>query len=267
MAEGTKQFLKDQVGERAFRRLKSLYLFALSLPHGYNLPRLSVIYKSDKWARHFYAKHYQAHFRKFKFKKIKLLEIGVGGYHHKDLGGNSLRMWKRYFPFGKIFALDIYDKSFVEEHRIRVFQGSQTDKKILDNMMAEIGEPNIIVDDGSHVNTHVISTFCHLFPKLKNGGIYVVEDTQTSYWPDYGGDSLNMQNPATLMNFFKNLTDGINHKEFVNPSYQPNYFDENITSIQFYHNLVFIFKGRNDEPSNVDLNDPESIAADKIYIP
>ena len=132
--------------------------------------------------------------------------------------------------------------------------------------MNQIGEPDIIIDDGSHLNEHVIKTFQILFPKLKNGGIYVIEDTQTAYWPDYGGDSENLNNPSTMMNFFKMLTDCVNHEEFLKKNYTPSYFDENIVSIQFYHNLIFVFKGLNNEGSNIDLNNPESILSDKIYI-
>jgi hypothetical protein len=40
-----------------------------------------------------------------------LFEIGIGGYDNENKGGNSLRMWKNFFPFGKIFAIDIYNKS------------------------------------------------------------------------------------------------------------------------------------------------------------
>jgi len=61
---------------------------------------------------------------------------------------------------------------------------------------------------------------------LKDGGIYVIEDTQTSYWPGYGGNSENLADPETMMNFFKNLTDGINHQEFILPNYTPSYFDK-----------------------------------------
>jgi len=238
----------------------------LALPFGYSLKNLARVYKSDKWDRHYYAKHYQANFRRFKFKKIKLFEIGVGGYHYPDRGGNSLRMWKRYFPFGRIFSLDIYDKSYVEESRIKIFQGSQVDEVVLNKIIDQIGEPDIIIDDGSHINEHVIKTFQFLFPKLKDGGIYAVEDCQTSYWPDYGGDSDSLNNQATMMNYFKNLADCINHEEFLRKDYVPSYFDQHILSIQFFHNLIFVFKGLNNEGSNIDLNNPESVMADKIYI-
>lgn len=68
---------------------------------------------------------YQKYFKKFRFKSITFLEIGVGGYEDPYAEGNSLRMWKIFFPFGKFYALDIYDKSPQEESRIKIFKGSQ----------------------------------------------------------------------------------------------------------------------------------------------
>jgi demethylmacrocin O-methyltransferase len=52
------------------------------------------------------------------------------------------------------------------------------------------------------------------------------------------------------MNFFKNLTDCLNHQEIPDENYKETYFDKKIVSIHFYHNLVFIYKGDNDEISN-----------------
>jgi hypothetical protein len=259
-------FLRRTLSKKKFIRIKGIYLGLLSIPFGNNLNRLAQIYKSDKWGKHKYTLHYSTHFRKLKFKRLKLFEIGVGGYHFHDIGGNSLRMWKRYFPFAKIYSLDIYDKSHFEESRIRIFKGSQTDLALLDKIILDIGEPDIIIDDGSHINEHVITTFKFLFPKLKNNGIYVIEDTETSYWPDYGGDSIDINNQTTIMNFFKGLTDCLNYQELINRNQSPSYFDKNIISIQFYHNQIFIFKGSNDEASNVDPDNPESVLADKIYI-
>ncbi|MCX6334920.1 MAG: class I SAM-dependent methyltransferase [Bacteroidia bacterium] len=225
---------------------------------------LAKIYKTDKCGKHNYTGHYSSHFKKFRFKRIKLFEIGAGGYQNPDIGGNSLRMWKRYFIFGKIFSLDIFEKSQFEEHRIKIFRGDQTDKSLMDKIFSQIGEPDIIIDDGSHINEHVIQTFELLFPRLKTGGIYAIEDAGTSYWPDYGGDSDNLNNPATTMNYFKKLADCLNHQEFVKRDYVPTYFDQNIYSIQFYHNIIFIFKGLNNESSSIDWNNPDSILKDKI---
>jgi len=223
----------------------------ISIFFGRNLSKLAIIYNTDKYGSHYYTPNYQKHFKKLKYKKIKLLEIGVGGYKSPYEGGNSLRMWKRYFPFGKIFSFDIYDKSPQEEKRIKIFKGSQIDHEFLNNIIKEIGKIDIIIDDGSHINQHVINSFQYLFPKLNKGGIYVVEDTQTSYWEEFGGDSENLENSKTMMNFFKKITDSLNYKEFMIKDYTPSYYDRNILSIHFYHNMIFIFKGDNDEDSNI----------------
>lgn len=226
----------------------------LKFRHTFNLNKLGLMFGTDKAVGHYYLPHYQKHFRPFKFKKLNLLEIGVGGYKQANYGGHSLRMWKSYFRFGNIFAIDIHDKSRLQEHRIKIFRGSQVDTEFLDKVIEKTGELDIIIDDGSHINEHVIKTFKYLFPRLKDGGVYVIEDTQTSYWEDYGGDSDNLNNPKTMMNFFKSLTDSLNNKEFIISNYKQTYFDKNIISMHFYHNLIFIYKGDNNEESNLVIN-------------
>ena len=218
-----------------------------------DLNKLARIYKTDKWGEHSYTPHYKTHLKKYRFKRINLLEIGVGGYEDPQAGGFSLRMWKKYFPFGKVYSLDIYDKSPLQERRIKIYKGSQVDTVLLDQIVKDIGNIDIIIDDGSHINEHVITTFEFLFPKLKDGGVYVIEDTQTSYWEDFGGSS-DLNASKTMMNFFKTLSDCVNHVEFIKPGYQPTYYDQHILSIHLYHNLIFIHKGINNEPSNKVIN-------------
>ena len=239
-----KDLLKRNLTDLQLKTVKRTVAFIKSIGHGNNLTSLAKIYKTDKGGDHFYTPHYTTHFNKFKDKRISLLEIGVGGNENPKLGGASLRMWKRYFHNGEIFGIDIYDKSFHEENRIKIFKGSQIDKKFLIDVVEKMPVPDIIIDDGSHINKHVILTFKILFPVLKEGGIYVIEDIQTSYWPDYGGDNNNLDNPDTMMNYFKKLTDSLNYKEFRTPDYLPTSLEKSMVSIHFYHNLIFIYKGK-----------------------
>ena len=237
-----KQLLRNNLSIKNRRILKNLYDDFRAIGSTYNLDRLGTIYGTDKNGIHSYTQHYNTHFRSLKYKRMNIFEIGLGGYKHPHYGGNSLRMWKRYFPYSQIYALDIYDKSFLEEDRIRIFQGSQVDKEIIDQVLDEAGELDLIIDDGSHMNEHVIGSFELLFPRLKSGGIYVVEDTQTSYWTDYGGDADNLENPNTMMNYFKCLTDCMNFIEFKNDTYRLLQFKNQVASIHFYHNIIFIYK-------------------------
>jgi hypothetical protein len=215
-----------------------------------DLPRLAMIYGTDKWGEHWYAAHYARHFRHLRRKKITLLEIGIGGYGDSQGGGASLRMWRRYFPNALIVGLDYFDKAAHAEERIRIYRGDQSDERILRQIVAEVGRPDVIIDDGSHINRHVIKSFEVLFPLLADEGIYVVEDTQTAYWPKEGGSSDDLLQAPTSMCLLKSLVDGLNHEEFIKPGYVSSYYDEHITAIHFYHNLVFIQKGRNQEGSN-----------------
>ncbi|MBI3319834.1 MAG: class I SAM-dependent methyltransferase [Candidatus Omnitrophica bacterium] len=217
--------------------------------HG-DLTRLARLYKTDKWGHHWYAAHYARHFQSLRHQRLRILEIGVGGYSHPRFGGHALRLWKAYFPNSWIYGLDCYDKEALEEPRITVFQGSQDDPDCLRRVAHAIGGIDIVIDDGSHVNRHVMTAFQTLFPLLNPHGIYVIEDTQTSYWPGLGGSSDDLNRPTTIMGFFKSLVDGLNYEEFIKPGYTPSFFDQHIVAMHFYHNLVFVMKGQNTEGSN-----------------
>jgi len=132
------------------------------------------------------------------------------------------------------------------ERRITIHKGSQVDMQFLKGVIDKAGRPEIIIDDGSHENAHVIATFQFLFPLLADDGYYVVEDTQTSYWP--GGSMTERGDSRTTMGYFKSLVDGLNWEEYYG-DYEPNAYDLQIKSIAFYHNLVVIRKGDNREGS------------------
>lgn len=249
-----KNIVKKFLGDSYASKFK---LFFIRFIYQNDLQKLALAFGTDKEGIHFYAKHYQQHFHGLRHKKMKVLEIGIGGYDCPKSGGNSLRMWAAYFYKSNVFGIDIYDKSCHNARRIKTFKGSQVDEKFIRNVMSEIGGCDIIIDDGSHNNDHVIKSFCILFPLMNKCGVYVVEDLQTSYWDEVAGTkwggSSDLNASHTSVNFFKRLVDSLNYKEFVNENYEPTYFDKNIISIHFYHNLVFIYKGDNNEESNVIL--------------
>jgi len=210
-----------------------------------SLPGLAKHFGTDKWGRHRYAQHYQTHLKPFRNEKLTLLELGIGGYRHEATGGASLRMWREFFPQAQIIGLDIYDKSFVNSDRILAYQGSQTDEELLHRIVDEHGPIKIIIDDGSHVSEHIRASFAILFPLLEDGGVYAIEDTQTSYWPRWGG-ALDLNDPSTTMALVKDLVDGLNYEEFGDE--QPrNYSDAHVVAVHCYHNLVILEKGTNRE--------------------
>ena len=218
-----------------------------------DLTKLAMIHRTDKLA-HGYMPKYQRHFQHIRRKGINLLEIGIGGYKDPWSGGNSLRLWASYFKKARVFGLDIEDKRPHASRRISIFQGDQSDPEMLKKLVDAAGAFDIIIDDGSHNCKDVIASFTELFPHVKDGGIYVIEDTQTSYWEVCGG-SMSPTVDFTTMNFFKALADGLNHAEYPLEAYEPSYLDLNVVSIHFYHNMIFVEKGANTLKSNVSLDD------------
>lgn len=216
-----------------------------------SLTDLAIKYKTDKHGIHFYTKIYEKYMLPKIDQEIGLLEIGVGGYDEPQKGGESLKMWADFFSKGKIFSLDYFEKKLNLGSRIKIFKGSQSNSEDLMRIINETGELDFIIDDGSHINRDVIYTFKTLFKFLKHGGYYFIEDTQTSYMPEFGGDAFYLKNKKTLINFFKEIVDKINYMEIKNPFYQIDYFAKNVTEIHFYHNLIVIKKNKNDEVSNV----------------
>ena len=255
LVDHVKPHVPDALWQRARRvARRSSRSVAASDPYARRLQAMSLTelaqeFGSDKWGVHRYTPHYERHFAPFRDRELVLLELGIGGYAREQQGGASLRMWKWFFPRAQVVGLDIEDKSFVDEARITSVQGSQTNGRLLRRICARFGEPTIVIDDGSHRPAHVIKSFQVLFPLLADGGLYVIEDIQTSYWPQWKG-SLDRDDPTTSMAMVKRLIDGLNFEEYLDAAYEPTYTDLNIRAVHCYHNLVVIEKGDNREGSN-----------------
>ena len=227
---------------KVYWRLKRFREEFLSLVSPGDLTSLAKVYKTDKWGRHFYTPVYEQYFRPFRYKQISLLEIGVGGYEKPFNGGDSLRMWKRYFPDGKIIGIDLYDKSALKENRIDIVQGDQADHAFLKKLTHLKGPFDMIIDDGSHVQSHILASFESLFPLLNPGGIYVIEDTQTSYRPKFEGSTSSMTTISSAMNYFIARGHAVNRQEWMKDEQTPDIPDQGIASISFYHNMIVITK-------------------------
>jgi demethylmacrocin O-methyltransferase len=214
----------------------------MAIPAQGNLTALAKIYKTDKWGYHFYTPVYAFWFKALRHKPIRLLEIGIGGYAKPRHGGDSLRMWKRYFYKGTITGIDLYDKSALREDRLRIYQGDQCDSFFLTGLSEKEGPFDIIIDDGSHIQSHIIASFETLFPLMSSGGIYVIEDTQTSYWPKFEGSTTKMDQVHSAMNYFIRRVHAINRPEWIKEENPPEIPDQGIASISFFHNLIFVVK-------------------------
>jgi len=213
------------------------------------LTELAIRHGTDKWGPHFYTPIYHALFAHLRDRPVRLLEIGIGGYHLNTVGGSSLAMWAEYFPQGHIVGLDIMPKRLSLGPRVTTVAGSQTDTRLLAALCDRHGPFDIVIDDGSHCPNHVSTSFYALFPRLADGGLYVIEDVQTAFWPEYGGSVLD---GGETMKLVTRLVECLNHAEIkvVQPSGQVASFASQVRSLRAFHNIIAIEKGDNGEPSN-----------------
>jgi len=121
---------------------------------------------------------YDSFFKNKKQLVTNFLEIGV-------LYGNSLKMWRDYFPNAEIWGIDI-DPTINKNHgdRIKIITGSQINKEDLDKV-SDGKDLDIVVDDGSHLNDHIIESYKILWPRIKPGGLYCIEDLGCTYGRNY----------------------------------------------------------------------------------
>jgi len=164
------------------------------------LDSIAIKYKSDKSSLyHNYAVKYDKLLSPFRESYKSILEIGVAQ-------GQSVRMWAEYFPNAVIHGADISPASKICESysdRIKFHLTDQSNLSQLKNL-EQFSPFDLIIDDGNHFWYEQILTFNTLFPYLKSGGIYICEDTTTSYWQEY------KNHPVTAMEHFKNIVDEVN---------------------------------------------------------
>ena len=199
-----------------------------------DLPRLVQLFKTDKQSVHGYMEHYARHLTGHRRSARSVLEIGVAH-------GGSLKMWRAYFTKATIYGMDLNVPESTER-RLRIMQGDQGELDDLVRVANTAGTPDVIIDDGSHVNSHVRLTFQTLFPYLAPGGCYVIEDLHAAYRASHGGAPPGVNTPETSMGLVKTLLDGLNHAHFGVDGYEPTYADEHVEAVHAYEKIAFIEK-------------------------
>jgi hypothetical protein len=74
-------------------------------------------------------------------------------------------MWSRYFgPLATIISVDVDPEcKQYEKHNVNVRIGDQSDPAFLQSIIDEFGVPDIVLDDGSHMQEHINSSFFRLY--------------------------------------------------------------------------------------------------------
>ncbi|MGV6839623.1 MAG: hypothetical protein ACWA40_05455 [Planktomarina sp.] len=150
-----------------------------------NLTDLADRFGSDKGSKkHRYSELYQMLFHPYRDRPIDFLEMGllIGGPEHgidkdrktEDLP--SIRMWLEYFTQAHIHGLDVSDFSWFEHPRFTFHRCDMDTRENIKAATQGAGNFDIVIDDASHASHHQQNGFLELFPRVKSGGLYVIED-------------------------------------------------------------------------------------------
>lgn len=215
--------------------------------------------QTDKYSTHRYDYAYQEWLEPFRtMPNFRMVEIGAEK-------GKSLALWANYFEQPQLIlglaygvsATGVEEKVETEnfakrnKDKLKVIRGDQSRKDTMDEICS-YGPFDVIIDDGSHVPWHMVYSFVHLFPCLKEDGLYIIEDVETNYWDTDSTITVYDQkfpkagigsSPAvSAVEKFKQLIDVINRHELCRPELTVLPGDDMVCEASFQANVIKIRK-------------------------
>jgi SAM-dependent methyltransferase len=193
------------------------------------LTRLADKYGSDKGTiEHRYTDFYESMLAPMRVSAERVLEIGV-------FKGASLRVWRDYFPNATVYGMDLKDCSaeVAGEERIVTDVADQANREDLRRFVSgRPGQFDLIVDDGGHSMEQQQVSLGTLFPYLRPGGVYILEDLHTSFMGSSWGVSEDGSNATMFL--LEALAEG---KTYASPFLTPeesSYLAQNVDSCVIY---------------------------------
>ena len=196
--------------------------------------------KNDKIIAHGYAKIYENLFKPKKSEKLKILEIG-------SFYGNASAALFFYFKNSLIYSADINPDMYkYKGSRLKNFFADTSSRgSINENILKKKIEFDIVIEDASHMLKDQIISLFMIFPKIKKGGIFIVEEID---FPEKREDMRIDQFKPDLKTILKKV---ISKEDFRSDYIQDNekdYFLKNVDSIEFFTgniNEIAIVKKKN----------------------
>lgn len=204
-----------------------------------------------KW--HHYFEVYESVLEPYRHQPLNLLEIGLWK-------GGSLALWRRYFGEHAMIAgcdIDPACRKYAERG-FEVFIGDQSDPLFLNEMLSRLPVLDVVIDDGGHTASQQIASFEAIYPRMSPSGIYIVEDTHTSYWEEFKDRA----DGQTFVEYAKDLCDLLTAWHFDRASFQRHgvpprqrteapavpEFTRSTRSISFFDSMVVIHRAPVEAP-------------------
>lgn len=129
-----------------------------------------------------YYNRYDAVFTAHNLNPTRILEVGV----HM---GESTKVFSQRYPDARIVGVDLVqnDIDFSGFPQVTYLQCDQSDRNKLGAIVKTYFPDGIdlVIDDASHIGYLSRVTFDVVFPFVRSGGIYLIEDWGTGYWPGF----------------------------------------------------------------------------------
>lgn len=185
-------------------------------------------YGSDKHSRHRYCDLYERYLPP-RDRAFRLVEAGVQN-------GCSLRAWEDYFPNADVVGIDIDPAcAGLQFRRARVLLGDSGSGIWGGEALGSKELPiDVVIDDGGHKGDAIIHMHRHFWPRLASGGLYVIEDLETAYYPWFGGGEVGTE--GTSVALLKGLLDQVQSPYSNRPA------PERPASVHVYPNIAFLVK-------------------------
>jgi hypothetical protein len=198
------------------------------------LDAIAIKHSADKSSLyHNYADRYSTYLSRYVLSPIKMLEMGIQF-------GQSARMWLDYFSHAAfhLYGMDIADEGKLSDPRYTLFLCDQRNADTLPLPMLDV-----IIDDAGHYNVPMQAAFFHLWPKLKPGGIYALEDVAVFWDSLYDPSGPDGQQWLLRLVGAVNLSGKTYHgKPIPNPKPDLTIYEREIDFVHFYRGLVIIGK-------------------------
>ena len=145
----------------------------------------------------------------------------------------SLKMWRDYLPNATIIGFDISTFRQPKDKKCFIVQGDQSARDDLKKIFDIEEELDIVIDDALHASPHQQISFSYLFPRLKTGGLFFIEDLR------YQPEGFERSDVPTTLELLKELkTTGVWSSPLATPE-EKEVVESHVKEVHFFESLKY----------------------------
>lgn len=133
------------------------------------------------------------------------------------------------------------EKSFLDSKSVKTLVCDEGDKSKMKEISNQVGNLDLVIDDGSHMPNYQISNFEIFFEKLNDGGVYIIEDLYYSYLNALGGDP-KLSSQKNIISYLSNYIHSTQSQWLIKEEMEKIIKYKNIERILFFNEGIIIQK-------------------------